>query len=214
MSPRAISVFALVVAGSLLAACGSESTDPSTVSPEEVASATAALDSPEIRIVEETIAAANAGDYDDWISHFTADALIPLNTLADVSVEDYFGFEAAIGTTRTMAEPCKMVGNSVECELTIESDLFAPAGLAPTLTSAFFFDRGGKIITVNEQFSNDLGAFFTAYISWMKEAYPDVHGQIMEADAIPYMLMTAENAPLFVAHIDEFIAQSPDYPRS
>lgn len=213
MSPRAVFVLALVVAASLLAACGSDSTEPSTVSPEEVAAATVASDSPEIRIVEETIAAANAGDYEDWISHFAADALIPLNTLADVSVEDHFRFEAAVGTTRTMAEPCKLIGNSVECELTVENDLFVPAGLAPTLTSAFFFDRGGKIVTVNEQFSADLGDFFGAYITWMKEAHPDVHGQIMEADSIPYMLMTPENAPLFLAHVDEFIAQSTDYPK-
>ena len=196
-----------------MATCGSDSTDPSTVSPLEVVAATAGEQSPEITIVEETIAAANAGDYNDWISHFAADALIPLNTLADVSVEDHFRFEVAIGTTKTMAEPCKMVGNSVECELTVENDLFNPAGLAPTLTSAFFFDRSGKIITVNEEFSSDLGTFFGAYLTWMKDAHRDVYDQIMEADSIPYMLMTPENAPLMLAHVGEFLAQSADYPK-
>ncbi len=213
MSQRALPVVVLVVIGGLMAGCGSESTDPSTVAPEEVVAATAADQSYEIAFVEETIAAANAGDYDEWISHFAPDALIPLNTLADVSVEDHFRFEVAIGTTRTMAEPCKMVANSVECELTIENDLFASAGLAPTLTSAFFFDRAGKIITVNEDFSSDLGAFFTGYITWMKEAHPDAHAQIMEAEAIPYMLMTPVNAPVFLAHVDEFVAQSAEYPK-
>ncbi len=213
MPLRVPSVFVLVAAGCLLASCGSESTDPSTVSPEEVVAATAIEPSFEITTVEGAIAAANAGDYEDWISHFAAEALIPLNTLANVSVEDHFRFETAIGTTRTLAEPCKLIGNSVECNLAVESDLYTPAGLAPTLTSAFFFDSGGKIITVNEQFATDLINFWEGYLGWLKDAHADVFDQIMEAEATAYILMTPATAALVLAHVEEFVAQSEDYPK-
>jgi hypothetical protein len=35
----------------------------------------------------------------------------------------------------------------------------------------------------------------------------------MEADSPPYVLMTPDNALLMLAHVDEFVAESPDYPK-
>lgn len=202
----------LVVCGSV-AACSGESTDPEVVTPEELAVATTPVSSPELLVVAKLLEAANAGDYGEWIRHFSVDAVIPLMTLADVTVQDHFGYETAINTKREAITPCHMASGSVQCTLRIENELFAAAGLVSEIGVTYYLDATNQVVTVNESFDNDIGTFISDFTTWIGEAEPDIYDKIMEAPTAAYLLMTPETADILLGYVDRFVAESPDYPK-
>ena len=213
MFPRfSLFVVLLVVCG-LVAACSGESSDPEVVTPEEIAIATAPPSSPELLVVERILEAANAGDYGEWIRHFSVDAIIPLMTLADVSVQDHFGFETALNTEREVITPCHMASGSVQCTLRIENDLLAAAGLASEVDVTYYLDATNQVVTVNEAFDNDVAGFIGDLTTWLRETEPDIYDTIMELPTPAYVLMTPETAATLLAHVDRFVADSPGYPK-
>ena len=165
----------------------------------------------QIVAVERMLAAENDGDFATWRSFFTDDAVLPLPTTADISSQDYFEFEQAINTRKAPLVPCELVGTAVSCSLRIENDLVAAAGLAVEVEELFFLDDGNRILTRQSKGVEEYRSFWEAYRDWLEVVHPEAYAQVMEDGSRTRFLFTAEQAPVFVAHIGEFVAASDDY---
>lgn len=165
----------------------------------------------QIVAVEQMLAAANDGEFAAWRSFYADDAVIPLPTTADISSEDYFEFEAALNTRTVPVVPCTLVGAAVSCSLRIENDLVAAAGVLVEVEELFFLDDGNRILTRQSKGVEEYRSFWEAYRDWLETAHPEVYGQVMEDGSRTRFLFTGEQAPLFMAHIEEFVADSGQY---
>ena len=129
------------------------------------------------------------------------------------SERDYqAGFEAW-NARAELVEPCEELPPlAFRCVLLRTNDFFAAGGLGPSETRILIsFNEANQISDLNfgsSDFDNT-SRFHNSFLSWLRDAHPE------EAAGMGATLMNdlnAENAQIALQYVDEFVAQSDNYP--
>ncbi len=202
-------------------------TAPATTAPESAATVAPDPVDP-IAVVMSSIDAYNAGDAEEWLSHFSEDATIAGFRRADAAAA--FAPVFAANAVRTTAEPCRVVetgadgSSTVECDHVEVNDFNGPAGFVHPDTAAYSVDADGLIGFYSVPTSVDYRAvtrYETGFWFWLEETHPDVFARI-ESE----LVATGQSPPgaggkfpetvadmeLSLQYVDEFVAQSDAYP--
>ena len=127
--------------------------------------------------------------------------------------EDFFEV-VADGVYQRVSVSCgpNEENTAVRCaETVIRNDFYDPAGIEATLTIDYVVEGGRvKKHEVVER-SVELIAYEEAFGAWLADSYPDVYESSYQHDGI-FPFETTDDAAAVLAVVDEFIAQSDDYP--
>jgi hypothetical protein len=189
---RIVGFAALLV---IVAACGGESDTTETTS-----TGTAAVD-PATAVVVTYYTALNASDIE------AASATWPsLDTEAFLALTQ--------GARHRVSVACSPGDetDSVLCEEVVISDDFtSPAGVQGQYTVRYSVDDGVITERVVLRRSEAIEDYEAAFGTWLEATHPDVYESSYQADG-PYPFATVEQALAVIALVDEFLAQSDDYP--
>ena len=101
---------------------------------------------------------------------------------------------------------------AVRCaEIVIRNDFNDPAGVDATMTIDYVVEGG--LVRSSEVVERSAGliAYEEAFGAWLAEAYPEVYRSSYQYDGI-FPFRTSEEAVVVLAVVDEFLAESDDYP--
>lgn len=186
------------------------STDPQAVVSEE------GLFAQKVSTIEAMVHARNSGDYDAWRSFFpTERPVIWANTVEDESELDWQRSYMAANETWTITAPCQSRGSAVSCPMALVHDFFGPAGLFFRTTVDFEFNDEGEISylgTGSWEIAGDWGEYTESFDNWLLEEHPDVHASFGSRVEGENGLPNANDMPMAVEYVDEFIRQSDTYP--
>lgn len=175
---------------------------PGALTPEEAVAA-----------VRESIDLRNAGDVGAWMQMqvFPKSPGLWSQTTLWVEANEQIRIDGSCQFGETSASGRLA---TVLCPVEVTNDVYSAAGLELTGTLRFWVDEYGRIDVVEEDFAaeDDITLFQQAFFVWLHEHHPDV------ADGIernPYNLGWPESSAAVDAlpYVDEFIAESDDYPR-
>lgn len=168
--------------------------------------------------IEEMVADRNSGDFDAWRAHFIAESpdIFGSPREDDSELEFQHSFMAA-NEIWTITGDCRMEGTqSVSCPFTMENDFHGPAGIFFTVPGLNFrFDDDLQISAMGANswhIAGDMGEYNTAFDAWLARAHPDVHAsfgpRVEGEDGLP----NPEDMPTALEYVEEFLAQSDEYP--
>ena len=222
-----------VVTCLLIVACTGESspsttTDQPAPAPSTTTSTTAAptttttLQADEfaehVAAIEQMVASRNSGDFEAWLAHFVpVQPLIFGSTIRQGSDLDWQRSFMAAGEVWSITGECReLITGSVECPMKLKNEFHGPAGIwfdVPALR--FSFAEDGLISGLGAdswQIAGDPGEYNRAFDTWLEEAHPDIHAsfgpRVEGEDGLP----SAEDMPVALEYVDEFLAQSDTYP--
>ena len=183
---------------------------------------------PELSVVIANYEAWNSGDYESYLATFTVEAAQgdwgpagnyvsgePAHNLPQVLMNANSRIE--------LVEPCRVIETSptgestVQC-LTIErNDWHGPAGITYSATQTFVVNAENKISSVDQHGSccRDEFAYNAGFWLWLQVAHPDVYEEIKpdgNSDNLPGWPRDEADMLIAVQYVDEFVAQSDDYP--
>lgn len=92
-------------------------------------------------------------------------------------------------------------------------DFYFPAGIKGQVTTLFTVDDGVIVTRETVSAPDTIEGYEIALGEWLEANHPDVYASSYQADD-PYPFATAEQALTVIALIDDFLAQSDDYPLS
>ena len=96
--------------------------------------------------------------------------------------------------------------------MVVRNDFTGPAGILGAYVVEYEVDESNLIIGA-EVLSRPEGLddYIEAFGEWLKDAYPDVHSASYQGDgAVPFR--TVADAEAAIELVDEFLAQSDEYP--
>ena len=178
---------------------------------------------PEVSVVMSQYEAWNNGDVDAYLATFTGE-------LAQDGI-DPNGVTAVLLNANAqieVVEPCRVietnpvVGSTVQCSITQRDDFRGPAGITEARTDTFVVDLEGLISSVDDT-STCCDAEFefnNRFWQWLEFAYPAVYDEIKPQDfafdkeSLPGYTQDAAHMLIAIRYVEEFVAQSPDYPIS
>jgi hypothetical protein len=233
----ALAGFAVVVAvGAVyLALDGLESGEPAvpapntTIAPTETTTAptttldaTATTSSEErlgarVQLVEAMVAARNSGDYGTWRAFFPDEAPNIFGTvIGDESEPEWQRSYVAANDVWTITGTCRDGIDRVRCPMTLVNDFLGPAGISYTVPNMeIYFTPEDEMTGMGAEvwsIDGDPEEYADAFDAWLAVAYPEVHagfGPRVEGEG---GLPNAEDMPTAIQYVDEFVAQSDDYP--
>ena len=210
----AVAAVAVIIVGATLLLLNQRGADVSPADPAPESQA------PEVGVVLAAIEAYNAGDIDALIGSFDSES--PATGWDWVrDGETRYADEIFMNANRviTIVEPCRLsetVSNAVVCELAEYNDWHGAAGLTFEATSLFTVNEQRLIVGWTDNWSccTRQWDFHHAFWDWMEVAYPEVYVNIAPATSDGLPGLEADPAHMIVAlrYVDEFIAQSEDYP--
>jgi hypothetical protein len=124
-------------------------------------------------------------------------------------------YHQAINTRHEFLAPCEEVADLVYCSIREESTLFSRAGFAPEYKMTFLFNEDNQINMVGRSHyspDSDPVLFQPQYCEWLEATHPDEYRQLPKNWGTG-LAEVEETAQVLLAHIDEFLAQSDEYPR-
>lgn len=215
----------------LVAACTGESTaststretaQPSTTATTSRATTTTSLQpdlfADHVATIEAMVASRNSGDFDAWRSHFISDDPSIFGSVRrEESDLDWQRSFMAANEVWTIDGDCReLAGDRVACPFTLRNEFHGPAGLwfeVPELTFSFADDGLiGSLGANSWEIAGDLGDYNSAFDAWLGETHPDVHAnfgpRVEGEDGLP----SADDMPVALQYVDEFVAQSDKYP--
>lgn len=172
-------------------------------------------DQPELTPVLAAYEAMNEGNVDGFYAQFTAEAIATDNQEARRLEAAMHQSTAQIGSCRVLdPSPTSGLGR-VQCDVLLTNDFFDPAGIAIEFTDTFIIAENGRIDSLISQVDNRAAAdsYAAAFWRWLADTHPTVFETISVAQpesihtfSYPERMLTA------LEYVDEFIAQSSDYP--
>jgi hypothetical protein len=194
----------------LAGACGTDA-EP-TSAPPTTASAVAA-DDPVERFYA-GIPVFNSGDRTAFTELFAAGAEGPGGVAVDDPLFAWVLEVAMDGLHEQIIDAkCHSTGPDVfYCDELHVDDLTRPAGIA-WRTSRVYQTADGKILGFEELSSNraTTDEFLAQYIGWIAEEDPEFFAEAFDLEQ-PIIWVSIDTIRETVARVDEFIAESPDYP--
>lgn len=162
--------------------------------------------------IEASIAAMNDGDVAGTLELYAEDASI--GSPSPVTNEEFFGYLRMTEARSTIVEPCEeAVANEVTCTVRHEDILFEEAGLAPEMVHTYLFNDDGLVfsesVSMGEGVSEWL-TFYTTFTRWLETASERGYAYVTSPGGV---LMRPDTAPVFIANVEEFVAQSDIYPK-
>lgn len=171
-----------------------------------------------IEVIEALVAVHNSGDFDAFRDQFSdAPEVFGGTVESDVDWEFQRSFIAA-NEQWEFSGSCEehSVQGRVACPMTLENDFMGPAGLyfdVPALR--FEVSQAGNIEHIGAEvwrIAGDPEDYFAAFDAWLNAAHPEVHAGLGPRVEDWGMLPSAEDMPSVLPYVDEFLAQSADYP--
>lgn len=186
---------------------------------ESGTSAPAVSDPGPIRSVESAYTALNMGDIDQWLAHFSDDALIFGQTKP--VTEKLYAVLSAANYKATPTEFCEQLepetpGESlVACTITETNDFHGGGGISLTREEVFVVDEQGlitgataRVLTFTQP---GYYTFNQAFFDWLRTAHPAVHAEIRPT-ITTHLPAEPEHMQAALEFLDEFLAQSERYP--
>ena len=174
-----------------------------------------------VALVAAQAAAYSDGDFDGWVSYYTPDASLGNGlTAGGPDIKILFSVSAAANEQWVITGLCQQ-GASPEqssCPMRQRNDFHGPAGLDVEALYTFTFDEDDKIVAYELDQGRAIAnapfnTFDIRFVQWLAEAHPEVAlDSVMQANLSGGVLMTAESMATALLYVDEFIAQSDDYP--
>lgn len=164
------------------------------------------------------VATRNSGDFDAWRAHFVADDPYIFGSVRsdDSDLEFQRSFMAANEVWTIDGECSELSGDRMACPFTLLNEFHGPAGLwfeVPGLT--FDFADDGLISRMSADtwhIAGDMGDYNSSFDAWLAESHPEVHAsfgpRVEGEDGLP----SAEDMPVALEYVEEFLAQSDVYP--
>jgi hypothetical protein len=164
--------------------------------------------------------AMNNGNIDAFYSHLTEHAV-------EVDDHEYRLLDVEMHEQTELSGPCRQLKPSptsgkdrIQCDVKVTNDLFRPARIWLEVTDTFVIARDGRIDVVLSMAGDNTSAddYSHAFWSWLADAHPDVYDTIWGAHPDPETIraLTAfAHTDIKLAarnYVDEFIAQSSEYP--
>ena len=200
-------VIAVVLAAVLLApGGGSEPVSPSTTVVEIA---------PEVEVVIDALAVFNTGDIEAWVAFWDPDAPAIQPGRGGFHYEEIL-FNANRRVELTGA--CATVASDrirVQCPTFVDDDYLGPAGLLGEATSVFTLDEELRIVHWDWGFECcPEWNFNRDFYTWIFESYPEVYPQVgaSRVDNLPGNEIDPARMGVAIQYVDEFIAQSDDWP--
>jgi len=228
---RSALLFGSVMVCLLVAACTGDSTSatttgetapPSTTSTtsQETTTTSSAADmlAEHVVTIEAMVASRNSGDFNAWRRHFIPDDPEIFGSIRseDSDLDFQRSFMAANEAWTIDGDCQELAGDRVSCPFTLKNEFHGPAGLwfeVPALT--FGFAEDGLISSLGAdswRIAGDLGEYNSAFDTWLGEAHPDIHAsfgpRVEGEDGLP----SAQDMPVALEYVEEFLAQSDVYP--
>lgn len=190
----------IVVVAGIGLMVANQSDEDTTVAPESVVMA--------------NYEAFNNGDYDGYLATFTDELAQELPRVEGWRVDN---------EQIEVVEPCRVVETSptgdtaVECSTTRSNDYHGPAGIIENVTETFVVNADGKISSVENDGPCCIAqwqAFNQGFWQWLEVAYPEVFEEIrpIDFDSFPGWQRDPADMLIAIQYVDEFVAQSADYP--
>ena len=172
---------------------------------------------PALSVVMTSYEAWNNGDYDGYLATFTVEA-------AEEEAGDLTQILMNANQQIEPVEPCRVIETSptgestVQCLTTVRNDWNGPAGITDNGTETFVVNAENKISS-RDDLTPDFSAYFKfnrEFWLWFLMAYPDVYEEIkpIDAESLPGWQRDPSDMLIAVQYVDEFVAQSDDYPIS
>lgn len=174
-----------------------------------------------VAAVEASFAAFNVGDIDAWLAFFSDDATF-FGARQETAVEEFAPLFAA-NPRIELIEPCRSGDVTAEgehvvtCSYTMTNDFHGAGGLVFTVEETFTVQDDsvigqagpGPLAGPWEETSR----FNTRFWLWLESAHPDVFGEIGPSEATGVRPPeTPDEMRLALQYVDEFVAQSDEYP--
>lgn len=172
------------------------------------------LGAAEIAAIESAYGARTDGDIETWIGSLGGDELA-------ASIEWRLQLEAdiAAGQQFSFLEPCTYEGveggnvTLINCRIRMSDAVTGPSGIYQEGLSTFHIDRDLRIVGWDDNLtSNDPGDFVQGLVSWMQEVHPDEASQLTITDPTDWFMRTPADVAIVLQFVDEFVAQSDEYP--
>lgn len=174
-----------------------------------------------VALVAAQAAAYGDGHFDGWVSYYTPDASLGNSGSAGgPDIKILFPVSAVANEQWIITGLCQEGASpeQMSCPMRQRNDFYGPAGLAVEALYTFTFDEDDKIIAYELDQGGAIAdapfnTFDTRFVQWLEEAHPEVSlDTVMQANLSGGVLMTAESMATALLYVDEFIAQSDDYP--
>ncbi len=175
-----------------------------------------------VEIIEEQAAAYSSGDMEAWVSYYAENAPIYNgNFLVGprmTSTQTWFRSFMVANDQWTITGDCEEAGSdAVTCPMLRRDDFHGAGGLEAEGSITFTFDEDDRITSFSMSPAPErvLQAQYTpfdqAFDAWLEQAYPEVHAGF----GVPVFTIqpNADDMPTALEYVDEFVAQSDEYPR-
>jgi hypothetical protein len=171
-----------------------------------------------IEVIESLVAVHNSGDFPAFRDRFTDSPDVFGSTReSDADWEFQRSFMAANEQWEFVGECTERpTDRTVICPLTLKNDFMEPAGLYFDVPSLEFdITETGSVRMIGASFWEIAGEpedYSAAFDSWLSSAHPDLHAGLGPRVEGWGMMPNADDMPGVLPYVDEFLAQSSDYP--
>lgn len=173
-----------------------------------------------IAAVGDMFAAFNRGDWDAWRAFFTDRPHVLGTVVASEQDLDFMRSRMAAGEQWAVVGECSQdrLGLILTCETTARDEFLGAADIEYTEVQMTFAFTGELFNTLRPKEWRVNGVpetFYEDFDTWLAEAHPDVHASFaprLDIQGARWM-PRAEDMPIALTLVDEFVAQSEDYPK-
>jgi len=205
----------------IAAACGSSGGDTSTTTTaaQTTTTSVAATPASPTTTVEEpdTTVGSPPAVVEEFIELRTSGQAVASLDLATADVADDQDFAGGLevwNLSGELTEPCKETFSGFRCVLSEQNDFHAAGGLGPwTAPLTLTVNEAGLISAINAsivEWRSTISPFNARFMAWFGLAHPEVAAQMSGAPMSD--TFNPEDARLALEYVDEFVAQSDDYP--
>ena len=167
----------------------------------------------EVVVVTDAIAAWNAGNLQEWSAHFDPDS-------NEIAREIWNEILIIANHTYELTGPCELGTANVAvvtCPMVLTNDFLGPAGIVTSADMEFVLTDEVLIDDISQRGNpSELEEYryLDAFYTWLEETHPAVYAQIEPENVGDWPGAGNDPAHMAIAleYVDEFIAQSDDYP--
>lgn len=171
-----------------------------------------------VGIVEAQAQAYSDGNVEAWLGYYAPDGSLWNGVFPATSPTTTTWFSAfmAANDQWTIIAPCEEVSaDELSCPMGRRDEFHGAAGLGGEGMITFTFNKADEITAFRMSpapasvFQSSYRPFGVAFDTWLEDTYPDVHAQFGRRvfDVMP----NAEDMPIALQHVEEFVAQSKEY---
>ena len=128
--------------------------------------------------------------------------------------QDFSGGLEVWNLSGELTEPCEETSSGFRCVLSEQNDFHAAGGLGPWTVPLILTVNEAGLISATEisvvEWESTINPFNTRFMDWFGLAHPEVAAQMSGAPMSN--TFNPEDARLALEYVDEFVAQSDDYP--